>query len=279
MLKTIGNALFSKIQNPKFIPGEKQGEDYEVRTYPAAKWVSTTTTGMDWDPAISTGFRRLFKYIQGANMDKVAVDMTAPVSCLVQPGAGPACESSFTVSFYVPEELQDAPPEPSDQAVFLESRKEFTGLRSRPVREGGRALRQVGGEGREGLRQVGGRDGLRQVGGREGGPTSGGREGGPTSGCGGREGGRLRQGREGRRPTSGWEARAYVRWREGTEGTTYGGFSNEQVKRENLLRLVQSLTRDGVSFQEQPYYTAGYDSPFKLTNRRNEVWILKKAEG
>ncbi|XP_056440376.1 heme-binding protein 2 [Gadus chalcogrammus] len=190
MLKTIGNALFSKIQNPKFIPGEKQGEDYEVRTYPAAKWVSTTTTGMHWDPAISTGFRRLFKYIQGANMNKVAVDMTAPVSCLVHPGAGPACESSFTVSFYIPEELQDAPPEPSDQTVFLESRKEFT---------------------------------------------------------------------------------AYVR--------TYGGFSNEQVKRENLLKLVESLTRDGVSFQEQPYYTAGYDSPFKLTNRRNEVWILKKAEG
>ena len=60
---------------------------------------------------------------------------------------------------------------------------------------------------------------------------------------------------------------------------TYGGFSNEQVKRENLLKLVESLTRDGMSFQEQPYYTAGYDSPFKLTNRRNEVWILKKAEG
>ena len=46
-----------------------QGEDYEVRTYPAAKWVSTTTTGMQWDPAISTGFRRLFKYIQGANIN------------------------------------------------------------------------------------------------------------------------------------------------------------------------------------------------------------------
>ena len=59
---------------------------------------------------------------------------------------------------------------------------------------------------------------------------------------------------------------------------TYGGFSNEQVKRENLLKLMESLKRDAVSFQDQPYYTAGYDSPFKLTNRRNEVWILKKAE-
>ncbi|CAL8312771.1 unnamed protein product [Lota lota] len=189
MLKTIGQALFSKIENPKFTPGEKQGEDYEVRTYQAAKWVSTTTTGLQSDPAISTGFRKLFKYIQGANQNKVTVDMTAPVACLVQPGAGPACESTFTVSFYVPEEHQASPPEPSDETVFLEGKKEFT---------------------------------------------------------------------------------AYVR--------TYGGFSNEQSKQENLLKLVESLTRDGVPFQEQPYYTAGYDSPFKLTNRRNEVWILKRTE-
>ena len=46
-----------------------QGEDYEVRTYPAARWVSTTTAGVQWDPAISTGFRKLFKYIQGANLN------------------------------------------------------------------------------------------------------------------------------------------------------------------------------------------------------------------
>ncbi|KAG7282060.1 hypothetical protein CRUP_023576 [Coryphaenoides rupestris] len=67
MLKTLGNALFSKIQTPKFTPGEKQGEDYEVRTYHAARWVSTTSTGLQWDPAISGGFRKLFKYIQGTN--------------------------------------------------------------------------------------------------------------------------------------------------------------------------------------------------------------------
>lgn len=44
-----------------------QGEDYEIRTYHTTNWVSTSVTGMEQDPAFSTGFRRLFKYIQGNN--------------------------------------------------------------------------------------------------------------------------------------------------------------------------------------------------------------------
>uniref|UniRef100_A0A8C6STU0 Heme binding protein 2 n=1 Tax=Neogobius melanostomus TaxID=47308 RepID=A0A8C6STU0_9GOBI len=188
MLKAVGQALFSTgLQNPGFTPAEKQGQDYETRTYNASKWVSTTLTGTDWDPAMSTGFRRLFKYIGGTNQNKAKVEMTAPVSCFVEPGAGPTCESKFTVSFYIPEEHQASPPEPSEPDVFIEHRKEFT---------------------------------------------------------------------------------AYVR--------THGGFSNEQMKRDELLKLLESLKRDGAEFVDQPFYVAGYDSPFKLTNRRNEVWILKQ---
>lgn len=54
------------------------------------------------------------------------VEMTAPVSCQIEPGAGPACESSFTVSFYIPEEHQADPPKPSDPDIFIENRKEVT---------------------------------------------------------------------------------------------------------------------------------------------------------
>lgn len=57
---------------------------------------------------------------------------------------------------------------------------------------------------------------------------------------------------------------------------TYGGFSNEKMKREELLKLIESLQRDQVQYVDKPFYAAGYDSPFKLTNRRNEVWVLKK---
>ncbi|KAM3603331.1 uncharacterized protein V6R79_020497 [Siganus canaliculatus] len=189
MLKFVGQTLFSTgLQTPKFTTAEQQGKDYEVRTYHATKWVSTTLSGMEWDAAMNTGFRRLFNYIQGKNQNKVKVDMTAPVSCLVNPGAGPACESQFTVSFYVPEEHQADPPEPSDSEVFVEHRKEFT---------------------------------------------------------------------------------AYVR--------TFGGFANEKMRRDELLKLLESLQRDGVQYVDQPFYSAGYDSPFKLTNRRNEVWVLKKV--
>lgn len=188
MLNIVKNALFSSgPENPKFTAEEKQGQDYEIRTYQATKWMSTTVSGMQWDTAMNTGFKRLFSYIQGNNQNKVSVDMTAPVSCRVDPGDGPTCESNFTVSFYIPEKLQDNPPEPKDPQLFVEHRKEFT---------------------------------------------------------------------------------AYVR--------TYGGFSNEKMKREEHLKLLESLQRDGVQYVDKPFYTAGYDSPFKLTNRRNEVWVLKK---
>ncbi|XP_064847319.1 heme-binding protein 2 [Oncorhynchus masou masou] len=191
MLKTIGQAIFSTtLQNPKFTPNEEnKAPDYEVRTYQTTNWISTTLTGMEQQAAISTGFRRLFSYIQGNNHNKENVEMTAPVTCLVDPGAGPACETTFTVSFYIPEEHQAAPPLPSDPELFLENRKEFT---------------------------------------------------------------------------------VFVR--------TYGGFTNMQKSREELLNLLESLQRDGARYKDMPYYVCGYDSPFKLVNRRNEVWILQKTE-
>ncbi|XP_051909418.1 heme-binding protein 2 [Hippocampus zosterae] len=190
MFKAVGQAFFSYgLQYPKFTGPELQPKDYEVRTYQAAKWVSTTLSGTSLDESKGVGFRRLFNYIQGNNYQKVKVEMTAPVTCRVDPGAGPACESHFTVSFFIPEEHRDAPPQPSDPDVFLENRDEFT---------------------------------------------------------------------------------AYVR--------SYGGFSNETLERDELLKLKESLRRDGVHFAERPYYVAGYDSPFKLVNRRNEVWLLKQNE-
>lgn len=57
---------------------------------------------------------------------EVKVDMTAPVTCLINLGEGPTPESSFTVSFYLPEEHQTEPPKPSLPEIFVENRKEFT---------------------------------------------------------------------------------------------------------------------------------------------------------
>lgn len=190
MLKTMGQIFLSSgLQNPKFTAQQSKGEDYEVRTYHATNWVSTAVTGMEQDPAFNTGFRRLFKYIQGNNDKKCKVEMTAPVSCMIDPGAGPACESTFTTSFFIPEEHQADPPKPTDEDVFIEHRKEFT---------------------------------------------------------------------------------VFVR--------VYGGFTNSNSSHEELLKLMESLKRDGMKFVEAPFYRAGYDSPFKLANRRNEVWLIKDEE-
>ncbi|XP_058234490.1 heme-binding protein 2 [Hemibagrus wyckioides] len=183
----MGKMVFGGFENPKYTTQKSKGDDYEVRTYHTTQWVSTTVSGPEQDEALSTGFRRLFKYIQGNNEKQVTVDMTSPVTCLVNPGEGPTCESSFTVSFYLPEEHQAEPPKPSIPEIFFENRKEFT---------------------------------------------------------------------------------VFVR--------TFGGFANSQNTSEELLKLIESLKRDGMRFKEAPYYRVGYDSPFKLVNRRNEVWLIQE---
>lgn len=52
---------------------------------------------------------RLFGYIQGNNDYHQKIEMTAPVIAQVSPSNGPLCESSFTVSFYVPKQNQPDP--------------------------------------------------------------------------------------------------------------------------------------------------------------------------
>ncbi|XP_069829848.1 heme-binding protein 2 [Dendropsophus ebraccatus] len=187
MLKTVKQALFStEIQTPKWTPVETPSSDYEVRQYEPAKWVSTEVTEVkDWDSAVSTCFMRLFGYIQGNNEKKVKVDMTAPVNTYTQPGAGPTCESTMTVSFYIPPEHQEDPPKPSESNVFITERPQIT---------------------------------------------------------------------------------VYVR--------SFGGFTNNAKNQEQIQQLSECLKRDGKLFDENNYYTAGYDSPFKLVNRHNEVWLI-----
>ncbi|XP_020634102.1 heme-binding protein 2 isoform X1 [Pogona vitticeps] len=189
MLKTIKQALFSSgLEMPKWTALPNQASDYEIRQYEPAKWVCTSIKTVDWDSAINTGFTKLFNYIKGKNEKGVKIDMTAPVTCYVQPGAGPFCESTTIVSFYVPSQHQANPPKPTEADVFIETRPAIT---------------------------------------------------------------------------------VFVR--------SFGGFANAKRNQEEILALVESLKRDGKAFQEKVYYSAGYDSPFKLLNRHNEVWLIKKS--
>merc|ERR1712037_403420 len=79
-------------------------EEWEVRVYPAQKWISTEAKDvMPHDGGEhSKAFYRLFQYIDGQNDLATKIPMTAPVTMRIIPGEGPNCESNFTMSFYIP---------------------------------------------------------------------------------------------------------------------------------------------------------------------------------
>ncbi|XP_028914481.1 heme-binding protein 2 isoform X2 [Ornithorhynchus anatinus] len=57
---------------------------------------------------------------------------------------------------------------------------------------------------------------------------------------------------------------------------SFDGVSSAVKNQEELLTLANTLRQDGKVFDEKVFYTAGYDSPSKLLNRLNEVWLVKK---
>lgn len=111
--------------------------------------------------------------------------MTAPVATRIVPGAGPNCESTFTVSFYIPPKHQTDPPSPSNKDVFIEQFPEMT-----------------------------------------------------------------------------------------LYASARGGFMNEEQWINEARGLSEKLKDK--TFRQDYYFTAGYDSPFKLFNRTNEVWFVKE---
>jgi len=97
----------------------EQGEDYELRQYEEAKWVSTEALSIDGSIR-SELFRRLFRYIDRNNVNAEKIPMTSPVLNKITPGSGPNCESAFKQSFYLPESHQQNAPAPSAENVYLE---------------------------------------------------------------------------------------------------------------------------------------------------------------
>uniref|UniRef100_A0A0G4GSW3 Heme-binding protein 2 n=1 Tax=Chromera velia CCMP2878 TaxID=1169474 RepID=A0A0G4GSW3_9ALVE len=167
---------------------DPDGDNIEVRQYAPSAWVSTTIQNVDYSKAGSAAFMKLFAYISGENETKQKIDMTAPVISKITPGQGPACESFFTVSFYVPS-LQSSP-KPTDPTVFLEQKP---------------AMRVA-------VSQFGGR-------------------------------------------MSDYETKVFPRL-------------------EALITAIDNKELKIKGGDEPEVYTAGYDSPFRLFNRHNEVWIV-----
>ena len=56
--------------------------------------------------------------------------------------------------------------------------------------------------------------------------------------------------------------------------TSFGGYEGDKELEEYTTKLVNSLNRDNVEYVKDFYFTAGYDSPFRIVGRHNEVWLL-----
>merc|ERR1719192_220653 len=106
----------------------KEFDGWEMRMYPATKWISTEARDVlphDGEEH-SKAFYRLFNYIDGSNTADAKIPMTAPVTMRIIPGEGPNCESNFTMSFFIPSDMQEDTPQPADAEVYIEEREEFT---------------------------------------------------------------------------------------------------------------------------------------------------------
>jgi len=120
----IKNCKAQSLECPEFHLNGTKGDMYEMRTYPGGWWVGTTHVGMDYSN--NNMFMKLFNYISGANDKKQKIAMTAPVITQIVPGPGPNCESTFTMSFYVPKALWSNIPVPTNADVFLHELPEAT---------------------------------------------------------------------------------------------------------------------------------------------------------
>ena len=67
----------------------------------------------------------MFNYIDGHNDIETKIPMTAPVTYRIIPGEGPNCESNYTMSFFIPSDMQIETPQPTDPMLYIEEREEF----------------------------------------------------------------------------------------------------------------------------------------------------------
>ncbi len=53
---------------------------------------------------------------------------------------------------------------------------------------------------------------------------------------------------------------------------------NQAKWEKELAEMDKMIEEKGLKVDKSHYYTNGYDAPFKLWNRRNEVWRVKLQE-
>jgi len=59
---------------------------------------------------------------------------------------------------------------------------------------------------------------------------------------------------------------------------SFGGRAKEEAIVQQASDLASALSAQGVQIVEDYYFSAGYDPPFRLFNRHNEVWLVEAAK-
>ncbi|MHA7651399.1 SOUL family heme-binding protein [Mycobacterium sp. ML4] len=127
MLKSIGSVVGQFVDAAGSVVGyrngteepahstEKLSRDVEIRHY-GDRIAAETTVVADEESARNVGFRRIARYIFGANNDREKVAMTAPVA---QESRG---EGEWVIQFFMPShKTMDTLPKPDDDDVKLVS--------------------------------------------------------------------------------------------------------------------------------------------------------------
>jgi hypothetical protein len=111
---------YHKHEGPKF-EVLKTEKEVEQRRYPPSKWIATEATDGSWDDAWKTATKRLDDYWGGGNEKQQKVDKTVPTFSILYPtGQGKTVQAKFTYEYFLPQDLQEAPPKPTAQELKVE---------------------------------------------------------------------------------------------------------------------------------------------------------------
>ena len=56
--------------------------------------------------------------------------------------------------------------------------------------------------------------------------------------------------------------------------SSFSGWENDKELEEHAAELANNLIQDNVDYVKDYYFTAGYDPPYRIIGRHNEVWFL-----
>jgi hypothetical protein len=113
---------------PRFKTDEHT-DNYDVRTYEKSKWATTVVNDTKYELAYTKGTTRLMKYFKGGNEKDESIDLTTPTLVFVplkEEKDNGETERCYQFSYWLGEDHQEEPPQPTDAEVKIEEFDEIT---------------------------------------------------------------------------------------------------------------------------------------------------------